>query len=716
MKKCALGILLLCLIYCLTNLFVVHEAVVQIEHKNPLQIISQNALQINTEQEENGYLTKLIFPSCFLYTHAQIELKSGEEQNAVIQFSAPQQRDENSEKNYIIYYNKLTVNEKFIKNAAFASFIKPYSYSLNNLTTATVAFEYKTDFSLCNMSLFYLACSLVLFVVIAAGICCFNLTVRNSILKGCQALNSKNYVLCAVTGYKNIRKEYKITFWINFLTLNIVYAYLNMNFLHGNHEWLFLNNDYIINYGAYGRYSIAIINNFMECKYLPFFTNCIGFIFLSLTPAFLLRYWKLPVTVFNILALSVPLLLHPLLAEMLYFLHLSVAYFLTPLLIIAGLSFSERKTYSMAILSVALLVFAFGDYNVCINTLAVIFLGKMLLEYAGGKSFIQLFKQYFRTIGIILISLFIYFLIIQYIKYIGMFIEVYNTKLLAFDQILPRIGTIFIDSFRHFYLTYPCIDLFYLIVLSLLFVLMFIVVLYETIVKKNVMHFIGIVFISVLLVFCSKIVYCITDMNVSLRSYNSYFSLPYVYVVAVAYILNSRLQWSRNLLFFLFIPLCFLSVSRDFEVQKYWKIGLDGDKRIMSMLAERIEEQDAFLYDNTYHFVLIGYYKSFISSYYLPKTDLTSYIVGEPYFPKWRLTDFGGYFMPRTKFKPHVALFSDRSFEDIRCFLAGVPYEKIADMKPWPHKKSVLVYGDTIVVCWQEEVLEYVKKALMEKK
>lgn len=535
-----------------------------------------------------------------------------------------------------------------------------------------------------------------------------------AILMCCKNINSKDYVSAAIHGYKTIRKEYKIAFWINFITLNLVYLYANMNFLIGNHEWLFLNKDYIINYGAYGRFSIAVINSFMECKYLPVFTNCIGFFFLSLTPIFLLRYWKLPITIFNISALSVPLLLHPLLAEMLYFLHLSVAYFLTPLLIITGLQLSEKKSKLMAILSIAFLVFAFGDYNVCMNTLAVIFLGKMLLEYANGNSYMQLLKTYFRTVCIVLVSCVIYFLIIQYIKYIGMFIEVYNTKLLAADQILPRVFEIFIDSFRHFFLTYPAIDLKYLSVLALLFVLMLAIMLWEAIQKKKIQYLLAAVFIFVLLVFCSKIVYCVTEMNVSLRSYVSYFSLPYVYVAAVAYILNSRMLWSKNLLFFLFIPLCFLSVSRDFEVQKYWKIGLDGDKRIMSQMAERIEEQDAFVYDKTYRFLLIGYYRSFLSSYYLPKTDLTSYIVGEPYFPKWRLTDFGGYFMPRTKFKPWVVLTSERTKEDIRYFFEGIPKEKIMAMKPWPHKNSVLVYEDAILVCWQQEELEYVKKVLME--
>ena len=36
------------------------------------------------------------------------------------------------------------------------------------------------------------------------------------------------------------------------------------------------------------------------------------------------------------------------------------------------------------------------------------------------------------------------------------------------------------------------------------------------------------------------------------------------------------------------------------------------------------------------------------------------------------------------------------------------------NLKPWPHKNSVVIYENKIIVCWQEEELEYVKKVLME--
>lgn len=484
--------------------------------------------------------------------------------------------------------------------------------------------------------------------------------------------------------------------------------------MHGNHDWPFLRSNIPANYWWIGRLSISSINVITEYKYLPVVNNCIGFIFLSMTPIFLVKYWKLPETIFTIFSISALLLLHPLLLGIIYYLHLTYAYLLVPLLLIIGLILSEQKSYKLSALSICLFVFAFGDYNVCINTLAVIFLGKMLLEYANGNSFVQLFKKYLRTISIICLSGIIYFIIVQYLKHSGVTIEFYNTKILAFNQILPRMFTIFIDSFRHFYLIYPVMDLTYLILLSLLFVLMAGIVIYESVMKK-IWYVVGILFLFILLIFSSKIVFCITANNLCFSDYLSYFSLVYVYVVAVAYIINSRLLWGKNLLFILFIPICFMSLIRDFEYQKYWKIGLDGDKRIISRLVERIEEQDSFFYDKEYRLVFIGYYTSFNSSYYNKQTRYNQQIFSSPFFPHWaEIENSMCNFMPRTYFKPNMMINFNTSAESIKQACFAIPKEYIMNLRPWPHKDSVLVYGDTIICCWQEKELEYVKKVLME--
>lgn len=527
--------------------------------------------------------------------------------------------------------------------------------------------------------------------------------------------NSKDFLSIGIDWCKNIRKEYKIAFLINFFILNVVYLYFNMNFLHGSHDWMHLRYDLDQkHYVTIGRFSILVISALLEWKYLPFLNHCLAFIFLSLTPIFLIKYWKLPVTVFNIFALSALLLLYPQLSAVTYFLHLSYAYLLAPLLIIIALILSERKKFAASIFSVILLVFAIGDYNVCMNTVAVIFLGKMLLEYAGGNSFLDLFKKYFRTMSIICASCILYFFIIQCLKYAGVFAEKYNTALLASEQILPRILTVFVDSFRHFYTTYPFLDLKYLVLLSLLFVPMLMLMLAEAIQRKGLRSLFGALFIFTAIVFCSNIIHCVTDTYVLFYPYVTYFSLPYVYTCAIAFLLNSRALWAKNVLVLLLIPICYFSVIRDFECQKFWKTGLDGDTAIILRLVDRIEQQDEFVYDKAYHFISIGYYDSFNSAYYQAQYDEKNPIVNGNFFPPkslWALLSQ----MPHTKwFKSAYLIDSSSPVDKIKEKFSDVPMDTIMKLKPWPHKNSVVVYENKIIVCWQEEELEYVKKMLTE--
>lgn len=722
MKKGILGILFVIFIYCAFHLLAFHETLVQIEHSEPLQVSCQNALNINTEKTENGFITDIVLPSGIIYRQAQLEIKSDVQQNAVIKLAGPRVAYKDTYKKYTIDYKIVIVNGEIVQLSDItASFLKPLSYSIDNLSMAKVLFSHKTNFVLRNMSIAYLSSMIVTLLVIlgySAFIMYHSMAARTVVFNWYNIVTSKELLLLIVAKYKNIRKEYKICFWVNFLTLNIVYLYLNMNFLHGNHDWLFMNHNEVIDHIWVGRYSILFINFLTGHKYLPLLNNFFTFAFLSLIPIVLVRYWNLAATKFNIFAISVVLLLHPSLLSILYFHFLSYTYVLAPLLLVIGLILSEKHNCLAAISSVCLLVFAFGDYNVCINTLAVIFLGKILLEYANGNSFITLLKKYLRTICILLVSCIIYYLIFQCLKYANIVVEDYNTKLLAFNQILPRVITVFIDSFRHFYFTYSFIDFTYCIFLTLLFVPMIMIALIETIKKKNILYFAGLLFIFVLLVFASKIVYCFSVTYVLFVDYLYYFSLPFVYVVIIAYILNSRLIWSKNLLFILLVPIFYLSVLHDFEYQKFWKNGLEGDKNIISHLGDRIEEQDEFLFNKEYKLVFIGNYKTFNSYYSLSlmksqKPDYSDQIIAVPFFPPWSII-YIKYYVPQLNLKSGMIVNSNSSREKLENTFIDIPYEKIRNLKPWLHKNSVLVYKNTIVVCWQEKELEYVQKALME--
>lgn len=700
-------------IYCIKNLIVTHEALVQIEHEEPLSVASQNAVNIHTENSGNGYITNVILPSGIFTANEKLEIKSNTKQNVVFKLSGPKVAYKDSYKKYKIVYDNVRVNNEMILLNVTASFLEPFHSRVENAENVIINFDYKTGFVLRNMSII----NLVVAVILVISIVVYSISQSTAICNFIKynKLNCNDISLLTVSLYKNIRKEYKMVFWINLITLTIVYSYLMINFLHGNHDWHYIKNDDSVFYSiAYCRFSIPIINSLTEYKYLPFINHFLTFIFVSLTPIFLVKYWKIPVTIFNLLALSSILVLHPQLMGVMYFLHLSYTYLLAPLLIVIALILSEIKDYRISILSVLILVFAIGDYNTTINTLAAIFLGKMLLEFAKDGSFIQLVKKYFRTICVILISLLIYFIIIQYIKYLGQFHEGYNTTLLPVDQILSRTLLVFIESFKHIYSVYPFLDMKYLVLLSLLFIPMLFIMFYETVKRKSIVYLMGLLFLLVLLIFGSQIISCVAQRDVTNTDYIYYFSLPYVYTCVIAFILNSRILLTKNLLFLLLIPICYCSILRDFEFQKFWKIGLDGDKAIMTNLVDKIGQHDNFIYNQSYKIILIGEYSSFNSVFFQRQYEYDNLVIHYPFFASGFFPAIEHYFVPQVKFDSLNRIGLRTSVDSLKELFSDVPKEYIMNLQPWPHKNSVVVYKNKIIVCWQENVLEYVKKVLME--
>ena len=226
MKKGIFGVLCLILGYCLYNLLLVHEALIQIEHKEPLHIISENSSSIHTEQNENGFVTDIILPSGVFYRQMQLTVKSDIPQNAVIKFAGPKVIYRNSYKKYIIYYKNVNIThvntDEILPKVKTVSFLKPLSCSVDNLTTVTVDFAYKTGFVLRNMSLvcFIMSIPILLFLIGYIAIFLYkSKRVRNT-LSYC--FDSEDFLSLVINSYRNIRNEYKICFWINFILLNIV--------------------------------------------------------------------------------------------------------------------------------------------------------------------------------------------------------------------------------------------------------------------------------------------------------------------------------------------------------------------------------------------------------------------------------------------------------------------------------------------------------------
>ena len=93
--------------------------------------------------------------------------------------------------------------------------------------------------------------------------------------------------------YKNINPLYSHTFWIVFIACNIVFGFHTMQFLWGNHDWIYVfgNNIGYLETIREGRYTQHIISAFLQNeKLLPILNNILAFLGLSLASVWLCMY------------------------------------------------------------------------------------------------------------------------------------------------------------------------------------------------------------------------------------------------------------------------------------------------------------------------------------------------------------------------------------------------------------------------------------------
>lgn len=98
---------------------------------------------------------------------------------------------------------------------------------------------------------------------------------------------------------------------------------------------------------------------------------------------------------FNYLVLSLVVVLNPLVIYWCYFGVDVISHLWLPAIVIFALILSEKKSYFYFFSAYLLFVFAFGIYAPAINTIAIVFLGKIIVMYCFEEQSIQLlFKSY----------------------------------------------------------------------------------------------------------------------------------------------------------------------------------------------------------------------------------------------------------------------------------------------------------------------------------
>ncbi len=543
-------------------------------------------------------------------------------------------------------------------------------------------------------------------------------------------LSHKNWLSEFVNQYKNINPLYKKTFWTTFIALNIVFLYHTVHFLWGNHD--FGTVDYGINWKEafhQGRFTAFLMQQLFGGQVLPIINNLVYFAGLSCSALMLCYYWRLPRMVSVYVPVSLFLVLLPYTSSWLYYIHMTITCGWLPFIVILALQSADKikevsstahKTILFAVSSL-LIFYALSAYTSVINNIAIILGGRIFIEWLQKDiNFKSLYQSVFSHFYVFLSGLcgsFLFAAAISVAKKQGIFIPAYNAQTASLSEIPQKFILAFTESFKTLFYTYPFMT--FTLKMILLFIVLAAVLstFYHIISSKPKIHCIAKLFAMglfwIALLFVTQLVLVVaasSDVANAVRI--QFFGLAYFYTLCVAVIFILGRQPVQNIGGLAIATAIIFSIAGNLHIQKVWKFAFDNEIRIQERLLERIEEKENFLPSKKYTYVQIGLFPHMATKfYYKPYDKKASELLNFSYQPGWIpqiILNFlsKSYFIGSSLWVDQVA---ENYNSDMDKELSDFIMNKA---KVWPHKDSVYVSDNYILVVANKTELDKVKERI----
>jgi hypothetical protein len=237
----------------------------------------------------------------------------------------------------------------------------------------------------------------------------------------------------------------------------------------GNHDWSALFGP---EYGRpfsigliFGRYFEEIFKFFfLQGHLLPVATNLMSFIFFSFSAVLLCYYWRLPKSCFLYSLVGLLLVIQPYIIEWLYYSicsPINLYFFVTTGFICGDHAYTQncwlRRTV-LFICSIILFWFCIGSYPVTISTIAIVLLGRVLIDFIfSDKNKVgikDILYSHILSISAVVSACLIHCRVCLYLKKIGILVTTYMTELLKFSDIPHRVLAI-LKCIPTYLLNYP---------------------------------------------------------------------------------------------------------------------------------------------------------------------------------------------------------------------------------------------------------------------
>ena len=412
------------------------------------------------------------FPVSYLRKTYQMTLTprgNAKEISLVVRFRGKDFRVRNQRKPAYVRFEKIRVNGKEVTEGQTVWHDEPFGYNITNIsdnTSVTLSFAIRKPISFTDVSWdraigLFIICSLLIFIAYSSLISCSDILKR--LVSG---LNKKDIVQVIADNYRSIDVVYRRAFWIIFGVLCFAFGFHAIQFMWGNHDFKHVGAFYPFSWSGRvfeGRYAVHLFKKlFLGGICSPFAYDVITFLFLALNAVLLCIYWKLERRVICFVLCGLVLTAQPFTLIMMYYVHMlpevfiGVTFALTALMLAEKIVFeksSRVRKVVFSLLSIVLINLALAMYPVLLNTIAVVFIGRLLIQSFDWNGSWNQFKSHFVLFSIpavcIVLGIGLYKFIVTFIFPLSK--DMYNTQTLSLEHLPDRLLTLFKQCFHQLY-------------------------------------------------------------------------------------------------------------------------------------------------------------------------------------------------------------------------------------------------------------------------
>ncbi len=590
---------------------------------------------------------------------------------------------------------------------------KPFIYRVQNVEIGqkmTLSFDihkpfFFTDIRWDRLLGLFIACSLL--------ISCSDILRR--LVNG---FNKKDIVQVIAKGYSSIDIVYRRAFWIVFGVLCLAFGFHTIQFMWGNHDWEFLRfSPHWLYFRGIGRYALAFFRkSFLGGIYLPLVYDIISFIFLAINAILLCIYWKLSKRVIYFVLCGLILTVQPFTLSIMFYVHMLPEVFIGVTFILTALMISEKIAFEksspmrrgiFSVLSMVLINLSLAMYPVLINTIAVAFVGRLLIKSFEWDGSWKQFKSYFLPFSFsalnIVLGILSYKLVLTFVfpPSYG-----YNTRMLSLDQIWERLLTLFKQSFHQLYeYNLPFISQAALWVFLSFTIL---VALYICLTGNFKQKIVRLILLGGTL-YATQTAMMVAHIHIIDERIELFGLVPYETLMAV--IVFTNLKKLYNCTIITTAGVIWVSIINDLDCLHVWKLGFDAEKMLWNRVLARLEVQKDFDVTRKYKVVQIG-----------PEIPMRPRYIKQ--IPKVRTHDM-------LQFSWNLFPFVAENFYYPADFIrTRLRFERLDDPKykaqlkhlweagtldkarAWPHENGLIVWKDIILFVTNAKLLEEYKKQL----